>query len=247
MKSGKYNAATAKSQAVSYDEGLRKYMLQVYNYMTAALMITGIVALFAASSEAIMALMYLRNEAGQFVGMTPMGWIVALAPLAFVFIFSFGLYKMHSSTAKLMLWVFSAIMGLSLSSLFFVYTGGSIARVFFITASVFGGMSLYGYTTKKDLSGWGSFLIMGVLGLVIASVVNIFLQSSALQFAVSVIGVLIFTGLTAYDTQRIKAMYYSAVGDMEATSKLAVMGALSLYMDFINLFLSMLRLFGDRK
>lgn len=246
MESGKY-AATAKEQAVSYDVGLRSYMLQVYNYMTIALAITGIVALFAASSDAVMSVMYMRNEAGQLAGMAPLGWVVAIAPIAFVFMFSLRLHKMQSSTAKLLLWVFAGIMGLSLSSVFLTYTGVSIARVFFITSSVFGAMSLYGYTTKKDLSGWGSFLLMGLFGVIIASVVNIFLRSSALDFAASLIGVIIFIGLTAYDTQRIKSMYYSAAGDGEATSKLAVMGALSLYMDFINLFLQMLRFFGDRR
>ncbi len=247
MRSGKYDTATAKPQAVVYDEGLRAYMLQVYNYMAGALMITGIVALLAASNDAVMSLMYTRNAVGQYAGMAPLGWLVALAPIAFVFLFSMGLHKMQASTAKVMLWVFAGVMGLSLSSVFLIYTGSSIARVFFITASVFGGMSLYGYTTKKDLSSWGSFLIMGLFGVILASLVNIFLQSSSLQFAVSLIGVLIFTGLTAYDTQRIKSVYYEAVGDVETVSKMAVMGALTLYMDFINLFLQLLQFFGDRR
>ena len=191
--------------------------------------------------------MYVRNAAGQFAGMAPLGWVVAIAPIAFVFMFSMGLARMNASMAKVLLWVFAGIMGLSLSSVFLIYTGGSIARVFFISASVFGAMSLYGYTTKKDLTTWGSFLMMGLLGIIIASVVNIFLKSSALEFAVSLIGVVIFVGLTAYDTQRIKGAYYSAGGDSESVSKLAVMGALNLYMDFINLFLHMLRFFGDRR
>lgn len=247
MRSGKYDTAAARGQTVSYDQGLRSYMLQVYNNMTAALIITGIVALLAASSETIMSMMYLRNAAGQFAGMAPLGWIIAIAPFAFVFAFSFGLYRMQASTARFLLWFYAAIMGLSLSSIFLIYTGGSIAKVFFITASVFGAMSLYGYTTKKDLTGWGSFLMMGLIGVVIASLVNMFLKSSGLDFAVSLLGVVIFTGLTAYDTQRIKSIYYTAGGDVEAISKLAVMGALSLYMDFINLFMQMLRFFGDRR
>lgn len=247
MESGKYNTAAAKEQSVSYDLGLRSYMLQVYNYMAAALTITGIVSLFAASSSTVMALMYKTNAAGQFIGMAPLGWVVAIAPIAFVFMFSMGLARMNVAFAKLSLWLFAGMMGLSLSSTFLIYTGESITRVFFISASVFAAMSLYGYTTKKDLTGWGSFLMMGLLGVIIASVVNMFLHSPALQFAASLIGVLIFVGLTAYDTQRIKAAYYSVVGDTELVSKMAVMGALNLYMDFINLFLYMLRFFGDRR
>jgi hypothetical protein len=170
-----------------------------------------------------------------------------LAPLGFVFFFSYKLNSISAETAKTYLWIYSALMGVSLATIFVVYTGTSIARVFFITASTFGAMSLYGYSTKKDLSGFGSFLIMGLIGLMIASLVNIFLKSSAMEFALSVIGVFIFIGLTAYDTQRIKQSYYQFAGNDEMVGKAAVMGALSLYMDFINLFIMMLRFFGDRR
>jgi FtsH-binding integral membrane protein len=170
-----------------------------------------------------------------------------LAPLAFVFLLSWRIYRMSLPGAQAMFWVFAAVMGLSLSSIFLVFTGQSITQVFFVTAAAFGGLSLYGYTTKKDLSGWGSFLIMGVIGIVIAALVNLFLQSSALQFAISVIGVLVFAGLTAYDTQQIKDNYYQVAGDAMATGKAAIMGALNLYLDFINMFVSMLQLFGNRE
>lgn len=246
MRSGQYNAAKTSAQGISYDAGLRSYMLQVYNYMTAALIITGIVALLAASSETVKSLMYVQKASGQ-IGMTGIGWLVAFAPIVFVFVLNAGLSKAKASTARMMLWAFAAVMGLSLSSIFLVYTDTSIAKTFFITASVFGAMSLYGYTTKKSLASWGSFLIMGLFGIIIASLVNMFLQSPALDFAVSLIGVVIFVGLTAYDTQRIKSIYAVAEGDTETTTRLALIGALSLYMDFINLFLHLLRFFGDRR
>ena len=169
-----------------------------------------------------------------------------LAALGFVFFLSFRIYQMSVSAAQWTFWLFAAVMGLSLSTIFLVFTGQSITQVFFVTAAAFGGLSLYGYTTNRDLSGWGSFLIMGVIGIVIAALVNLFLQSSALQFAISVIGVLVFAGLTAYDTQQIKDNYYAVVGDMTATSKAAIMGALNLYLDFINMFTSLLQLFGNR-
>jgi FtsH-binding integral membrane protein len=182
---------------------------------------------------------------GQAIYLSPLKWVVMLAPLAAVFFLSFRIQKMSASAAQTTFWVYAAIMGVSLSSIFLVFTGGSIARVFFITAASFGALSLYGYTTKKDLSGWGSFLFMGLIGIVIASIVNIFLASSAMQFAISVIGVLVFAGLTAYDTQQIKEMYYE--GDSsEVSIKKSVMGALRLYLDFINLFLMLLQLFGNR-
>jgi uncharacterized protein len=233
-KSSSYSSAASK---VSYDAGLRAYMLQVYNFMSAALGISGVVALLTASSPALMNIIF----------GTPLSFVVMLAPLGFVIYFGAKIGSMSAAKAKNCLWLFAGLMGLSLSSILLAYTGASVARVFFISASVFGSMSLYGYTTKKDLSGIGSFLIMGLIGLIIASVVNIFLHSSALDFAISIIGVLIFIGLTAYDTQKIKHMYYQASGNSEMISKMAVMGALNLYMDFINLFLMMLRLFGDRR
>ncbi len=205
--------------------------------MSIALAISGVVAFLVASSPALMSL---------FFG-TPLMWVVMLAPLGFVFFMGAKLNSISAEKAKVYLWIYSGLMGISLASIFVLYTGTSVARVFFITASVFGAMSLYGYTTKKDLSGLGSFLIMGLFGLIIASLVNIFLKSSALEFALSLVGVLIFIGLTAYDTQKIKQAYYHFSGDNEMVAKMAVMGALNLYMDFINLFLMLLRFFGDRR
>ena len=228
--------ASTASRATTYDSALRDYMVKVYNYMAAALGISGVVAFVTANSPALMSLIF----------GTPLAWVVMLAPLGFVFFFSYKLNSISAAKAKNYLWIYSALMGLSLASIFIAYTNASIARTFFISASVFGGMSLYGYTTKKDLTGMGSFLMMGVLGLIVCSLVNIFLKSSAFDFALSFIGILIFTGLTAYDAQRIKQNFYHS-GDSESTAKMAVMGALNLYMDFINLFIMMLRFFGDRK
>ncbi len=239
--------AVNQSQATSYDMGLRAYMLKIYNYMASALALTGITSLFAANSPAVMSTMYQINEANQIVGMTGLGWIVAFAPLVMALGMGFGIMRLSLASAQALFWAFSVVMGLSLSSLFLAYTGESIARAFFITAATFGGMSIYGYTTKRDLTGIGSFLIMGVWGLIIASLVNIFLQSSGLSFAISAIAVLVFTGLTAYDTQRLKEMYYQMAGAGEMAAKMAVMGALNLYMDFINLFIALLRFVGDRR
>ncbi len=228
---------SSAASAVSYDAGLREYMIRVYNFMAIALGISGVVAFLTASSPALMNALF----------GTPLSWVVMFAPLAFVFFFSYKMRTIPAETAKKYLWVFSALMGLSISTIFMIYTATSIARVFFISASTFGITALYGYTTKKDLTSLGSFMIMGLIGIVIASVVNIFLQSSAIHFAVSILGIIVFIGLTAYDSQRIKQIYYQVSGSAEATSKMAVMGALSLYMDFINLFMIMLNFFGDRK
>ena len=231
------------------DQGLRTYMLKVYNYMTTGLLLTGLVAYFFGKASIV------TNELGQIIGITPIGamlfgsplkWIVMLAPLGFVFYLSAKINKMSVSSAQITFWIFSAIMGLSLASIFIVYTQASIARVFFISSGTFAAMSLYGYTTKKDLTKLGGFLFMGLIGIIIASLVNLFFQSSALHFAISVIGVLVFVGLTAYDTQSIKNMYYA--GDSESVGgKKALMGALRLYLDFINLFIMLLRLFGQRR
>jgi len=222
------------------DEGLRSYMLGIYNYMGIALGITGVVAYFF--SQWVVA----SPELAQAIYGSPLRWLFALAPFAFILALSFGIQKMSFGTAQMVFWAFSVAMGLSLSSIFLVYTGESIAKVFFITAGTFGAMSLYGYTTKRDLTAIGSFLMMGLIGIIIASIVNIFLQSSALAFAISIIGVLVFVGLTAYDTQKIKLMYYA--GDAAATmGKKMLMGALTLYLDFINLFLMLLSLFGNRE
>ena len=208
-------------------------MLSVYNYMGLGLAITGLVAFIVASTPALYVPIFT----------TPLKWVVMLAPLGFVFFLGARIGHMSVGAAQLTFWAFSAVMGLSLASIFLVFTGESIARVFFITAATFGAMSLYGYTTNRDLSGWGSFLFMGLIGIIIAMVVNIFLQSAALQFALSVIGVLVFTGLTAYDTQRIKEMYYELDASDVAARK-AIMGALSLYLNFINMFVMLMHLFG---
>jgi uncharacterized protein len=217
------------------DAGLRAHMQRVYGYMAGGLALTGLVAYAAAVSG------FYQAIAG-----TALIWIVMLAPLGFVLALSFGIQRMTAGTAMLLFWIYAAVMGLSLGGIFLVYTETSIARVFFITAATFGAMSLYGYTTNADLSRMGSFLLMGLIGLVIASLVNIFIGSSALQFAISIIGVIVFVGLTAYDTQRIKEMYLES-DSAEIAGKKAVLGALALYLDFINLFMMLLQLFGQRR
>ncbi|AUG54404.1 Bax inhibitor-1/YccA family protein [Thalassospira marina] len=229
-------SVSASQSAADIDAGLRTYMLRVYNYMASALALTGIVAMAASSSPAFM----------QAVFGSGLSWVVMLAPFALVMVLSFGIHKMSMPAAQAVFWAYAALMGLSLSSIFLVYTGESIARTFFITAGTFGAMSLYGYTTKKDLAAWGSFLFMGLIGLIIASVVNIFLGSTMLQFVISAAGVLIFTGLTAYDTQRIKESYWEG-DDTTTAGKKAIFGALQLYLDFINLFIMLLRFFGNSR
>ena len=227
--------ATRTLSGVQYDEGLRSYMLQVYNYMTFALALSGLVSLGISMSPALMAVIW----------GTPLKWVVVFAPLAMSLGFAFMIDKMSSSTAKLFLFAFAVAMGLSLSSIFAIYKMGSIIHVFFISAATFGAASIYGYTTKADLTKMGSFLIMGAIGLVIAGIVNLFLQSSAFAFAISCLAVLIFTGLTAYDTQQIKQMYDETEG--EEQKKAGVIGALMLYMDFINIFVHLLQIIGDKK
>ena len=241
-------ARTGARTDVAVDEGLRAYMLRVYNYMAAGVFLTGIVAYVASSAAITTGPTGARvlTEFGQLIYVSPLKWVIMLAPLAFVFFLSFRIYKMSVPAAQIAFWAFAGVMGLSLSSIFLVYTGQSISQVFFVTAAAFAALSLYGYTTRRDLSAWGTFLFMGVIGVVIASLVNLFLQSSALQFAISVIGVLVFAGLTAYDTQRIKDGYYEVMGDATAMAKGAIMGALNLYLDFINLFVMLLQLFGKR-
>ncbi|MGF0522965.1 Bax inhibitor-1/YccA family protein [Agrobacterium pusense] len=232
-------AQTRAQSGALIDEGLRAYMLKVYNLMALALVITGVAAFgtytLAASNPAVQQLLFA----------SPLRWVVMLAPLALVFFLSFRIQNMSVSAAQTTFWVYAALMGVSLSSIFLVYTGQSIVQTFFVTAASFGALSLYGYTTKKDLSGMGSFFIMGLFGLIIASIVNIFLASSALQFAISAIGVLIFAGLTAYDTQKIKEMYFDA-DDVAVAGRKAIMGALTLYLDFINLFTFLLQFLGNR-
>lgn len=226
----------AQAEAAGIDVGLRQYMLRVYNYMASGLALTGIVALMVASS----------HDAMQAIFATPLRWVVMFAPLVLVFVMGARIDRMQASTAQALFWVYSALMGLSLSFIFAVYTGESIARVFFITAAAFAGLSLYGYTTRRDLSAFGTFLIMGLWGILIAGLVNIFLHSTQLQFLMSAVGVLVFAGLTAWDTQRIKEMYWDGDG-YEVAAKKAVMGALQLYLDFINLFLFILQFLGVRR
>jgi FtsH-binding integral membrane protein len=217
------------------DAGFRNYIRAIYTYMAGGLAVTGAVAWYGFTSG-----LYLQ------IARTPLIWLVVFAPLVMVMFLSLRINRMSLVTAQTTYWIYSAVMGLSLAGIFMMYTGQSIARVFFITSGTFGAMSLYGYTTRSDLTRWGSFLFMGLIGVIIAGLVNIFLQSSALQFAVSVMGVIVFVGLTAYDTQKIKEMYaYANSGDTEG--KLIVMGALRLYLDFINLFLMLLRLFGGNR
>jgi uncharacterized protein len=225
----------ALGKAGVYDMGLRKHMLSIYNYMASGVLLSGIVALLFAQS----------GMAAQVMA-TPLKWLIILAPLGFVFGMSFGANRMQTATLQAMFWGFCVAMGLSMSTIFLVYTGASIATTFFATAGAFAGLSLVGYTTKKDLSGMGSFMIMGLIGILIAMVINIFLQSSGLQLAISILGVLIFAGLTAYDTQRLKNEYAMLAGT-EFAGKAVVMGALSLYLDFINMFQFLLAFMGDRR
>ena len=217
------------------DAGLRSYMLSVYNYMASGVLLTGIIALLFASS----------GMAAQVMA-TPLKWLIILAPLGFVFAMSFGANRMQTATLQTLFWGFAVAMGLSMSTIFLVYTGTSIAQTFFAVSAAFLGLSLFGYTTKKDLSGFGTFLIMGVVGLLVAMVINIFLQSTAMAFAISAIGVLLFAGLTAYDTQKIKSMYAHIAGT-DMMGKAAIMSALTLYLDFINMFQFMLSFMGDRR
>ncbi len=248
-----YNKQTSTTQSsvssAIIDQGLRSYMLKVYNYMASGVLLTGVVALV------LFQLAVITGPGGEIIGLTNLGnaiynsalmWVLMLAPLGVVLYMSFGIKNMSSSKAQTTFWIFASLMGASLSSIFLVYTGTSITRVFFITAGTFGAMSIYGYTTKRDLTKLGSFLMMGLIGIIIASIVNIFLKSSMMYFVISIIGVLVFVGLTAYDTQKIKNMYLASDNN-EMIGKKAVMGALTLYLDFINLFIMLLRLFGQRR
>jgi FtsH-binding integral membrane protein len=245
---GRYVSA-ARSRAgagvETLDQGLRAFMLGIYNNMALGLAVTGLVAYGA--------FMAAFGESGQLTAfgnaiyVSPLKWVIMLAPLAFVFGLSAAVHRMQPATARLIFLVFAAVMGLSMSSIFAVFTETSIARTFFVTAASFGALSLWGYTTKRDISGWGSFLFMGLIGIIIAMIVNIFLGSSALQFAISVIGVLIFAGLTAYDTQRLKNTYDLVAGDQVAAGRASIIGALQLYLDFINLFMFLLQFMGNNR
>ncbi len=221
----------------AYDAGLRRYMLSVYNYMASGVLLTGIVALlFAASGMA----------AQIFYGPGILKYAVIFAPLVFAMVMSFGIARLSTAAMQGLFWAYAAVMGVSLSYIFLAYTGTSIAQTFFATAAAFAGLSLWGYTTKKDLSGFGTFLIMGVVGLLVASLINIFMKSNAMSLVISGVGVLLFAGLTAYDTQKIKSIYAHVAGT-DMMGKSVIMGALNLYLDFINMFLFLLRLFGDRR
>ena len=240
-------ARTAQTEAV-LDAGLRAYMLRVYNWMTSGLLLTGITA-YVIANTSLINLFYplvqtpygLRHAAG------PLAWLAMIAPLGFVLVLSFGVNRLATRTVQMLFWLFCVAMGASLTNIFLIYTSTSIVRVFFITAATFASMSLYGYTTKSDLSRWGSFLMMGLIGVIIASVVNMFLHSTGMQFIISIAGVLVFTGLTAYDTQRIKATYiqYAYAEGTDQAAKRSVYDALGLYLNFINLFMLLLQLFGN--
>ena len=239
----------AVADSATIDAGLRSYMLRVYNWMTSGLLLTGVVA-YTVANTSLISLFYqqVMTQRGMSVQPTVLGYAAVFAPLVFVMVLSFGVNKLSTTATQALFWAFAAAMGASIANIFLIYSGGSIARVFFITSGTFAAMSIYGYTTKADLSRFGSFLIMGLIGVVIASVVNMFVGSTALQFAISIIGVLVFVGLTAYDTQRIKndfsQMAYAE--GVDGAAKRSVYDALSLYLNFINLFMLLLQLFGNR-
>jgi uncharacterized protein len=236
------NTATVGVPRAARDVGLRSYMLSVYNYMASGVLLTGVVAMLFANSSLIN--LIVNPATGQ---ATPLFWVVLFAPLAIVFVLGFGINRLSAGTAQALFWVYAGLIGVQFSSLFLVYTGASIAQAFFATAAAFLALSLYGYTTKRDLSALGTFFIMGVVGLFIAMLINLFLRSPGMNLAISAIGVLLFAGLTAYDTQKIKSIYFAVAGNGEAMAKTAVIGALNLYLDFINMFLFLLRFMGNRR
>jgi FtsH-binding integral membrane protein len=232
-----FSDVSAKAGDVAFDAGLRSYMLSIYNYMASGVLVTGVVALLFAQSGLAYQIL---------AGPGLLKYVLMFAPLVFVMVLSFGINRLQTRTAQMLYWAYAVVMGLSMASIFLVYTGASIAQTFFATAAAFAGLSLYGYTTKRDLSGFGTFLIMGVVGILVASLINLWLQSSALELAVSFLGVLIFAGLTAYDTQRLKSMY-SYVANSDMMGKAVIMGALSLYLDFVNMFMFLLRFMGSSR
>ncbi len=235
-----------KEQSQVYiDEGLRQYFMKVYNFMAGGLCVTALTAYIFANTPALLRLLFSVSANGT-VGLSALGWLITFAPLIMVFAFGWVLNRGTIGQVQATFWGFSALMGASLTPILLVYTGASVSRVFLITAAMFGGMSLYGYVTKKDLTGIGSFMIMAVWGLIIASIVNIFLKSPGLSYAVSIVSVIAFTVLTAYDTQKIRIMYHAGDDD-EMMNRKAISGALNLYMDFINMFIALMRLMGDRR
>src|ERR1700761_7883620 len=239
----------ATTVADTMDTGLRAHMLRVYNYMVGALALTGAVAYLVANTPALYNSLYHEVVTANGVVQSPtiLGWVVMLAPLALVFFLSFRIMQMSQAAAQATFWAYAALVGASLSSILIAYTGASVAMTFFVTAGTFGAMSLWGYTTKRDLTGFGSFLFMGLIGILLASLANMFFKSAMVDFVVSVLGVLIFTGLTAWDTQKIKNTYYQVGGDTAVAGKAAIMGALALYLDFLNIFLFLLRFMGNRR
>ena len=242
-------ARGATTVADTIDTGLRAHMLRVYNYMVGALALTGVVAFAVANSPPLLNAFYRQVVTANGVALSPtiLGWVVMLAPLALVFFLSFRIMQMSQQAAQATFWIYAAMVGASLASILIVYTGASVAMTFFVTAATFGTMSLWGYTTKRDLTGFGHFLFMGLIGILIAMLANFFFRSPAINFVVSVLGVLIFTGLTAWDTQKIKNTYYAVGGDTAVAGKAAIMGALALYLDFLNIFLFLLRFMGNRR
>jgi hypothetical protein len=229
-----------------YDEGLRSYMLSIYNYMASGVLLTGVIALLVSSNPTLLAVFFAQNPENGRIGPTMLGWVAMLSPLALVLVMNFGINKLTEGQLKACFWAFAGLMGVSMSMIFLQYTGASIAQTFFVTAAGYGALSLYGYSTKRDLSAMGKFLFMGVIGILIAMVANFFFKSSALQLGINILGVLIFAGLTAYDTQRLKNMYYELQGS-EFLGKAAVMGALTMYLNFINLFQFLLAFMGQRR
>ena len=227
---------TGAATGVPVDAGLRSHMLSVYNYMTSGVLLTGVVSLLFAQWSGAPAILF---------GPGILKWVIMLSPLAFVLVLSFGIHRLSTGAAQALYWAFAVVMGISLSSIFFIYTDASIALTFFATAAAFASLSLYGYTTKRDLSGMGTFLLMGVVGLIVASVVNLFMQSGTMSLVIAAVGVLVFAGLTVYDTQKIKSVYFEVRGS-EFIGKAAIMGALELYLDFINMFMFLLRFMGSR-
>ncbi len=246
MSFNPFNTVSPVADKASFDAGLRAHMLRVYNYMGLGLALTGLVSWFVANTPAVLQLFFAANPQTGAMGPTLLGIIAMFAPLGFLFFFSFAAMRSSFSLLQGMFWLFCALMGISMASIFLVFTNASIARTFFVVAAMFFGTSLWGYTTKADLSRMGSFMVMGLIGIIIAGIVNMFLQSSALHFAISILGVVIFTGLTAWDTQRIKQTYAESHG-VETNNKLALFGALSLYLNFINLFQFMLQFMGVRR
>ena len=240
-----YGAGIGTAEAAQIDVGLRQYMLRVYNYMASGLLLSGIVAALVANSS-LGQLFFQVNEAGR-MGYTGLGLIAAFTPIGLILAMSFGANRMSAGTLQVLYWAFVGTMGVGLSSALMLYTGVSVLRVFFITAIAFASLSLYGYTTKRDLSAFGTFLIMGLVGLMIASIVNIFMQSTMMHFIISAVGVLVFAGMTAFDTQKIKSMYLQGFGSYELAQKSAIMGAVTLYLDFVNLFQFLLAFMGGNR